>query len=47
MSQRIMLTVVLSWVVAHPKVSVYGNEAKEPCLVVDQLSDRKPGRIGF
>jgi Domain of Unknown Function (DUF1080) len=34
-------------VVTHPKVSVFVNETKEPCLVVDQLSDRKSGRIGL
>ena len=30
-------------VVASPKVSVFVGDAKEPCLVVDQLSDRKEG----
>ncbi|MEP7343114.1 MAG: hypothetical protein ABI977_35645 [Acidobacteriota bacterium] len=34
-------------VVAIPKVSVFVNEAKEPCLVVNQLSDRKKGLIGL
>lgn len=34
-------------VVAKPKVSVYVNDAKEPSLVVDELSDRKGGRVGF
>ncbi len=34
-------------VVASPKVSVYVGEAKEPCLVIDQLSDRKKGLIGL
>jgi hypothetical protein len=34
-------------VVASPKVSVFVNDAKEPCLVVDQLSDRKKGLVGF
>jgi len=34
-------------VVASPKVSVFVNESKEPCLVVEQLSDRKSGRVGF
>lgn len=34
-------------VVNHPKVSVYVNDAKEPCLVVDQLSERNQGRIGL
>jgi hypothetical protein len=30
-------------VVEKPKVSVYVNNGKEPCLVVDELSDRKGG----
>ncbi|HOW63749.1 MAG TPA: hypothetical protein PK256_00540 [Verrucomicrobiota bacterium] len=34
-------------VVDHPKVCVYVNDAKEPCLGVDQLSERKQGRIGL
>ena len=34
-------------VVASPKVSVFVNDAKEPSLVVDQLSDRKKGLIGL
>lgn len=34
-------------VIAHPKVSVFVDGAQEPCLVVDQLSDRKQGRVGF
>ena len=34
-------------VVASPKVSVFVNDAKEPCLVVNQLSDRKKGLIGL
>ncbi len=34
-------------VVKHPKVSVFVNDAKEACLVVEQLSDRKQGRIGL
>jgi hypothetical protein len=34
-------------VVAHPKVSVFVNEAKEPSLVVNQLSDRKKGLVGL
>jgi hypothetical protein len=33
-------------VVAHPKVSVFVGEAKEPSLVVTQLSDRKKGWVG-
>ena len=34
-------------VVASPKVSVFVNDAKEPSLVVDQLSDRKKGLVGL
>ena len=34
-------------VVAAPKVSVFVNDAPEPCLVVDQLSDRKRGWIAL
>jgi hypothetical protein len=34
-------------VVASPRVSVFVGEAAEPCLVVDQLSDRKKGLVGF
>jgi hypothetical protein len=34
-------------VVASPKVSVFVNDAREACLVVEQLSNRKHGRIGF
>ena len=34
-------------VVASPKVSVFVNDAKEPCLVVEQLSDRKKGLVGL
>ena len=33
-------------VVASPRVSVFVNDGKEPCLVVDQLSDRKKGLVG-
>lgn len=33
-------------VVASPRVSVFVEEAKEPCLSVDQLSDRKKGLVG-
>lgn len=33
-------------VVASPKVSVFIGDATEPCLVVDQLSDRKKGLVG-
>jgi hypothetical protein len=29
------------------KVSVYVDDAKTPCLVVDELGDRKPGPIGL
>lgn len=34
-------------VVASPKVSVFVENAKDACLVVNQLSDRKRGRIGL
>jgi hypothetical protein len=34
-------------VVAAPKVSVFVNHALEPCLVVDQLSDRHQGWIAL
>jgi hypothetical protein len=34
-------------VVATPNVSVFVNNAAEPCLVVDQLSDRKQGWVGL
>jgi hypothetical protein len=34
-------------VVAWPKVNVFVNDAREPCLTVDQMSDRKRGRIGL
>jgi hypothetical protein len=34
-------------VVAHPKVSVFVNDAAEPSLVVEQLSARKTGWVGF
>jgi hypothetical protein len=34
-------------VVASPKVSVFVNDAKEPTLVVNQLSDRKKGLVGL
>src|SRR5437867_3184497 len=34
-------------VVASPRVSVFVGDAKEPSLVVDQLSDRKQGLIGL
>src|SRR5438094_632444 len=34
-------------VVTSPKVSVFVDDAKEPSLVVDQLSDRKKGLVGL
>ena len=34
-------------VVASPKVSVFVDDAKEPSLVVNQLSDRKKGSVGL
>ncbi len=34
-------------VVASPKVSVFVADAKEPSLVVSQLSDRPKGRVGL
>ncbi len=34
-------------VIASPQVSVFVNDAKEPCLVVSQLSDRKKGFVGL
>jgi hypothetical protein len=34
-------------VVASPKVSVFVNDAKEPSLGVNQLSDRRKGLTGF
>jgi hypothetical protein len=34
-------------VVARPKVSVFVGDAKEPSLVVTQLSDRKKGLVGL
>lgn len=34
-------------VVAAPKVSVFVDDAKEPSLVVNQLSDRRQGRVGL
>ena len=34
-------------VVASPKVSVFVADAKEPSLVVSQLSDRHKGRVGL
>ncbi|MEO1010280.1 MAG: family 16 glycoside hydrolase [Bacteroidota bacterium] len=34
-------------IVEHPKVKVYINSSENPVLVVDQLSDRKKGNLGF
>jgi len=34
-------------VVASPKVSVFVDDAKEACLTVNQLSDRKKGLVGI
>ena len=34
-------------IVANPAVSVFVNEAKEPCLVIKQLSNRKSGLVGL
>ena len=34
-------------VVASPKVSVFVDDATEPCLTVNQLSDRKTGLVGL
>jgi hypothetical protein len=34
-------------VIAAPKISVYVADAKEPCLVVDALSDRRSGLVGL
>ena len=34
-------------VVTHPKVTVFVNDITEPCLIVEQLSDRKSGWVGF
>jgi hypothetical protein len=34
-------------VVASPRVSVFVGDAKEPCLTVNQLSDRKKGLVGI
>ncbi|HKW39988.1 MAG TPA: family 16 glycoside hydrolase [Gemmatimonadales bacterium] len=34
-------------VVERPKVRVFVNDAKEPCLVVDELSDRSRGSLGL
>jgi hypothetical protein len=34
-------------VIASPKVSVFVDGAKDPCLTVEQLSDRKKGLVGL
>jgi hypothetical protein len=34
-------------VVARPKISVFVNDRTEPCLVVDELSDRAGGSVGL
>ena len=34
-------------VVVSPRVSVFVNESKEPCLVVEQLNDRRRGSLGL
>ncbi len=34
-------------VIAHPKVSVFVGDANEPCLVVNQLNDRRTGLVGL
>ena len=34
-------------VVASPTVSVFVGDAKEPCLTINQLSDRKKGLVGI
>jgi hypothetical protein len=34
-------------VVARPKVSVFVNQSKEPCLVVEQLNKRTRGTLGL
>ena len=34
-------------IVEYPEVKVYVNHSKEPSLVINQLSDRKEGRLGF
>ena len=33
--------------IASPKVSVFVGDAAQPCLVVEQLSDRKKGLVGL
>ena len=34
-------------VIASPKISVFVNNATQPCLVVEKLNDRKEGLLGF
>ncbi len=34
-------------VVANPKVSIFVGDAKDPCLVVDTLNNRKTGLVGL
>ncbi|MGB8317709.1 MAG: hypothetical protein WCE54_06270, partial [Ignavibacteriaceae bacterium] len=34
-------------IVEKPKVSVFVNEEKDPCLVVNELSDRSGGWVGL
>jgi hypothetical protein len=34
-------------VIASPKIGVFVNDAKQPCLVVEKLNDRKEGLIGL
>ncbi len=33
--------------IAYPRIEVFVNGAAEPCLTVEQLSDRKTGWVGF
>jgi hypothetical protein len=33
-------------VIANPKASVFVGDAKDPCLVVNLLNDRKKGLVG-
>jgi ssDNA-binding replication factor A large subunit len=33
--------------ITKPEIRVYVNDAAEPCLVVNELSDRTGGRIGL
>ena len=34
-------------VIANPKASVFVGDAKDPCLVVTLLNDRKKGLVGL